>query len=103
MPAQWNYLDFTVVAVGYLGLLPGIGNISAIRVVRILRALRTLTLLPGLRIIVRAMIHCIRQLFAVLMLMLFLTTIYSVVGVHVSATVMGRPLCQGCWHVDSSR
>ena len=56
-PEQWNYLDFVVVVVGYLGLLPSVGNVSAIRIFRVLRALRTLTLVPSLNVIVRAMLQ----------------------------------------------
>lgn len=46
-----------VVVVGYLGLLPSVGNVSAIRIFRVLRALRTLTLVPSLNVIVRAMLQ----------------------------------------------
>ncbi len=80
---QWNYIDFIVVLGGYLSLLPGVGNVSGIRIIRVLRPLRTLNRLRKLRVIVLTLLGSIKQLANVGVLLLFLFTIYSIVGVQV--------------------
>jgi hypothetical protein len=80
---QWNYIDFVVVLGGYLSLLPGVGNVSAVRIIRVLRPLRTLNRLRKLRVIVLTLLGSIKQLANVGILLLFLFTIYSIVGVQV--------------------
>jgi hypothetical protein len=43
----WNLLDFFVVCLGYLSLIPGVSNLSSLRTFRVLRPLRTLSSIPG--------------------------------------------------------
>lgn len=45
----WNKLDFVVVGISLLGMLPGLPNLSVLRTFRVLRPLRTLARSPGLR------------------------------------------------------
>jgi hypothetical protein len=80
---QWNYIDFLVVVGGYVSMIPGVGNISALRIVRVLRPLRTLNRLVGLRVIVLTLLHSLRSLGHVALLILFLFTVYAIVGVQV--------------------
>ncbi len=106
MPAwdQWNYIDFVVVLGGYLSLLPGVGNISALRIVRVLRPLRTLNRVKKLRIIVLTLLGSMRQLANVAVLILFLFTIYSIIGLQVqplfhcihARTTHTPPRCSHC-------
>ena len=80
---QWNYIDFVVVIAGFFTLIPGIGNASALRIIRVLRPLRTLNRLKRLRVLVETLLKSMGQLFNVAVLILFLFTIYSIVGLQV--------------------
>ncbi len=80
---QWNYIDFLVVLGGYLSLLPGVGNISTLRIIRVLRPLRTLNRIKKLRIIVLTLLGSMKQLANVAVLIMFLFTIYSIIGLQV--------------------
>jgi hypothetical protein len=80
---QWNYVDFIVVVGGFLSLLPGVGNFSALRIIRVLRPLRTLNRLKGLRVIVVTLMDSMKALGQVVILVLFLFTIYAIVGLQV--------------------
>ena len=46
----WNWLDFLVVVMGYVSMLPGVENVSSLRTFRILRPLKTMTTIPGMRV-----------------------------------------------------
>ena len=82
---QWNYIDCIVVLGGYFSLLPGVGNVSAIRIIRVLRPLRTLNRVKKLRVIVLTLLGSMKQLANVGVLIMFLFTIYSIVGIQVRA------------------
>jgi hypothetical protein len=43
---RWNWLDFFIVIIGFVGMIPGVGNFSALRTFRVLRPLRTLSTMP---------------------------------------------------------
>ncbi|GBG24665.1 Voltage-dependent L-type calcium channel subunit alpha-1S [Hondaea fermentalgiana] len=94
----WNLLDFVVVFVGWLSYVPGIANLSALRTFRVLRPLRTLSSIPGMRPIVSALIASIRSMLHVMLLCLFLFTVFGIVGLQLfSGTLTGR-----CYYVDPS-
>ena len=94
----WNWLDFTVVLTAWLsigftiaaeGSADGSSNldsIKAIRAVRVLRPLRTISRVPGMRVLVRALLGAIPPLGGVLLLFVFVLLIFGIVGVS------GRPL-----------
>ena len=46
----WNWLDFIVVFVGWIGLLPGVANLTALRAIRVLRPLRSVNAIPEMRV-----------------------------------------------------
>jgi hypothetical protein len=79
---QWNWLDFSVVIIGYMGFiqLPGFPNLSSLRTFRVLRPLRTLTTVPGMKVIVVSMISALPALSGVRIQtkckMLFIYSIY---------------------------
>ena len=87
---QWNYVDFAVVVFGFLGLLPGVGNVSAFRVVRVLRPLKTLNKMKGLRVIVLTLLGSLSQLGQAVVLILFLFTVYSIICVQVRKLACAR-------------
>lgn len=93
----WNWLDFTVVLTAWLsigftiaaeGAADGSSNldsIKAIRAVRVLRPLRTISRVPGMRVLVRALLGAIPPLGGVLLLFVFVLLIFGIVGVSAAA------------------
>ncbi|KNC46856.1 egg laying defective protein 19 [Thecamonas trahens ATCC 50062] len=81
----WNWLDFGVVCLGYLTLIPGIGNYSAIRTFRVLRALRTLSGIPGLRVVINALLASMPPLLNVFFLLTFFMVVFAIIGVQLFA------------------
>jgi voltage-dependent calcium channel L type alpha-1D len=45
----WNWLDFIVVIIGWIELLPNIPNLKALRTLRILRPLRSINAIPSMK------------------------------------------------------
>ena len=43
----WNWLDFTVIASGYLTSFIEMGNLAGLRTFRVLRALKTVSIMPS--------------------------------------------------------
>jgi hypothetical protein len=86
----WNDLDFTLVALWVVGFFLSV-NLSALRTFRVLRPLRTLSSNPGMRVITKAMIASIPDLFNVLMLCAFVFFIFGIIGVQLyNGTLDGR-------------
>ena len=52
----WNVLDFLVVVIGWIGLVPGIRNLTALRAVRVLRPLRSINTIPQMKRIVLSLL-----------------------------------------------
>ena len=78
----WNRMDFTVVVLGLLAYLPGVGNFSGMRTVRVLRPLRTITGVSGMRALVKTLLQSLPLLFDVLVLVSFLFFIFGIIGVQ---------------------
>jgi len=78
----WNWLDFMVVVIGLIGTMPGMGNFSSLRTFRVMRPLRTLTALPGMRVLISALLSAIPLMVDVLMILAFVFTIFGVLGVQ---------------------
>lgn len=47
---SWNLLDFAIVVVGWIGLVPGVANFTVLRVLRVLRPLRSINKLKGMKV-----------------------------------------------------
>eukprot|EP00898_Chlorokybus_atmophyticus_P005588 jgi/Chlat1/602/Chrsp103S00955 len=92
---NWNVLDFTVTNLGLISLLPFFsGNVAAIRVVRILRPLRTISVLPGMRVLVGAMIKSLPMLANVFLVLVVLCAMFGILGVQIFGGVL-RNRCYG--------
>uniref|UniRef100_A0A8C4NM16 Sodium channel protein n=1 Tax=Eptatretus burgeri TaxID=7764 RepID=A0A8C4NM16_EPTBU len=78
----WNWLDFLVVLMTYLTELMDMGKIGALRLFRVLRALKTISVIPGLKIIVRALIQSVKKLLDVTILTIFCLSIFALVGLQ---------------------
>ena len=77
----WNWLDFIVVLVGWIGLLPGVANLTALRAIRVLRPLRSVNQLPELKSIVSTLLNSIPFLANVAFFLLFVFTVFGIIGV----------------------
>jgi Ion transport protein len=45
----WNWLDFIVVIIGWLDMLPNIPGLRALRTLRVLRPLRSINAIPSMK------------------------------------------------------
>ena len=80
----WNVMDFIVVVVSLVSLLPGAGsNASALRVIRVLRPLRTLSVLPGMRTLIGTIIRSVPMIGNVLLFCIFFFTIFGIFGLNI--------------------
>ncbi|XP_035172676.1 sodium channel protein type 5 subunit alpha-like isoform X3 [Oxyura jamaicensis] len=46
----WNWLDFSVIVMAYVGAFSSLGSVSVLRTFRVLRALKTISVVPGLQL-----------------------------------------------------
>ncbi|BHF68879.1 hypothetical protein SprV_0301192000 [Sparganum proliferum] len=79
----WNWLDFIVIMLAYMMfVVPSLGNLSALRSLRVLRALKTVTAIPGLRTIIGALMDAVLHLRDVVVLTLFMLSIFALIGLQ---------------------
>ncbi|XP_074630746.1 sodium channel protein 1 brain-like isoform X1 [Acropora palmata] len=84
----WNWLDFLVVILGYITMLPGVENLSGIRTFRVLRALRTISAVKGLKAMVNTLLKSIRMLSDVLILTTFFLCVFALIGLQLFVGIM---------------
>lgn len=100
----WNILDFAVVMIGLVSLVPGVGaNGGAVRVIRVLRPLRSLGVLPGMRVLVGTILKSIPMISNVLILSIFMLLVFGIFGMQVrgithlcSRSSTAPPRCRCC-------
>lgn len=74
----WNLFDFIIVSAAFI---PGIQNQTTIlRLIRLLRVLRLLSAMPGLQIMVTALLHSIPRIAQMALLSSLLFYIYAIIG-----------------------
>ncbi|XP_037382549.1 sodium channel protein type 10 subunit alpha isoform X2 [Talpa occidentalis] len=78
----WNWLDFSVITLAYVGEAKDLRGISGLRTFRVLRALKTVSVIPGLKVIVGALIHSVRKLADVTILTVFCLSVFALVGLQ---------------------
>ncbi|XP_034339966.1 sodium channel protein type 10 subunit alpha isoform X4 [Arvicanthis niloticus] len=78
----WNWLDFSVIILAYVGAAIDLRGISGLRTFRVLRALKTVSVIPGLKVIVGALIHSVRKLADVTILTVFCLSVFALVGLQ---------------------
>mmetsp|Transcript_31861 Transcript_31861/g.83285 ORF Transcript_31861/g.83285 Transcript_31861/m.83285 type:complete len:1767 (+) Transcript_31861:80-5380(+) len=77
----WNYLDFTVVLVGFVDMFAGgAKGINAIRLVKTLRPLRTMNRIRGLRVLVKCIFEALPQMLNVLVFLVFTLILFGLFG-----------------------
>ncbi|CAH1792816.1 unnamed protein product [Owenia fusiformis] len=79
----WNWLDFIVIVLAYVTMFVDLGNLSALRTFRVLRALKTVAVVPGLKTIVGALMEAVRRLRDVMILTIFVLSIFALVGLQI--------------------
>ncbi|NXA62180.1 SCN5A protein, partial [Mohoua ochrocephala] len=78
----WNWLDFTVIVMAYVGAFSELGSVSVLRTFRVLRALKTISVVPGLKIIVGALIQSVKKLADVMILTVFCLSVFALIGLQ---------------------
>jgi voltage-gated sodium channel len=74
----WNVFDFVVIS---LAFVPGIReNATLLRIVRLLRVVRVVTVLPDLRVLIRALVRSVPPILSLAVLTLMLMYVYGMVG-----------------------
>ncbi|NXG22757.1 SCN5A protein, partial [Grallaria varia] len=78
----WNWLDFSVIVMAYVGAFSDMGSVSVLRTFRVLRALKTISVVPGLKIIVGALIQSVKKLANVMILTVFCLSVFALIGLQ---------------------
>ncbi|NWT77730.1 SCN5A protein, partial [Lanius ludovicianus] len=78
----WNWLDFTVIVLAYVGAFSPLGSVSVLRTFRVLRALKTISVVPGLKVIVGALIQSVKKLADVMILTVFCLSVFALIGLQ---------------------
>ncbi|KAH0627619.1 hypothetical protein JD844_003596 [Phrynosoma platyrhinos] len=78
----WNWLDFSVIVMAYMGEFIELGNVSVLRMFRVLRALKTISIIPGLKVIVGALIQSVKKLADVMILTVFCLSVFALIGLQ---------------------
>ncbi|XP_055685880.1 sodium channel protein 60E isoform X1 [Lutzomyia longipalpis] len=79
----WNWLDFVVITSGYATIGMEVGNLAGLRTFRVLRALKTISIMPGLKVIINALLHSFRQLAEVMTLTIFCLMVFALFALQV--------------------
>lgn len=75
-------LDFLVVIIGWVGLLPGVANLTALRAIRVLRPLRSVKKIEKMRVLVASLMKSIPALANVVIFLFFILLVFSIIGVY---------------------
>mmetsp|Transcript_57180 Transcript_57180/g.100037 ORF Transcript_57180/g.100037 Transcript_57180/m.100037 type:complete len:1956 (+) Transcript_57180:179-6046(+) len=87
----WNWLDFIVVISGWLDELPSdSANLRFLLVFKVLRPLRSLTVMPQMRLLVNTVLQSMKRLTQFCLMVVFLFSVFSIVGLNFWAGVMYR-------------
>ncbi|XP_015272065.1 PREDICTED: sodium channel protein type 5 subunit alpha-like, partial [Gekko japonicus] len=78
----WNWLDFTVIVMAFVGEFANLGSVSVLRMFRVLRALKTISIIPGLKVIVGALIQSVKKLADVMILTVFCLSVFALIGLQ---------------------
>uniref|UniRef100_F7G6M8 Sodium channel protein n=1 Tax=Monodelphis domestica TaxID=13616 RepID=F7G6M8_MONDO len=78
----WNWLDFGVIFLAYFAEITEFRGASALRTFRVFRALKTVSVIPGLKVIVGALIHSVKKLADVMVLTVFCLSVFALVALQ---------------------
>uniref|UniRef100_A0A8V1ACH4 Sodium channel protein n=1 Tax=Gallus gallus TaxID=9031 RepID=A0A8V1ACH4_CHICK len=97
----WNWLDFSVIIMAFVGAFSNLGSVSVLRTFRVLRALKTISVVPGLKIIVGALIQSVKKLANVMILTVFCLSVFALIGLQLFKGNL-RYKCVKKNHTDST-
>ena len=95
----WNIMDFIIVVSSLLAMMQLVKNVSAIRSIRVLRPLRTISALPGMRVLVSAMLNALPMMGNVLLCMVFMFVAFGILGMQLFMGAL-RNRCHEVTFVD---
>lgn len=80
----WNNLDFFIVGVSIVGMLPNVDaeSLKALRTFRILRPLRSIKSMPTMKELIQSLLASIPGLMNVLAFLAFIFSIFAIFGVN---------------------
>lgn len=81
----WNCLDFFVVFVGILSILPGFSNYTFLRTLRLFRPLRNFRSLPNMKSLVVTILSSLAGLGEILLFSMIFFYIFAILGVSLWA------------------
>lgn len=80
----WNYLDFGVVIISILAVVPSVGaNLSALRALRLLRSLRALRFVPQLKLLIETLVKAGPFIGNALILLGIVYLMFAIIGLQV--------------------
>ncbi|XP_036122393.1 sodium channel protein type 10 subunit alpha [Molossus molossus] len=91
----WNWLDFSVIALAYIGRT-ALQGFSGLRTFRVFRALKTVSVIPGLKVIVGALIHSVKKLVDVTILTVFCLSVFALVGLQLFKGNLKNKCAKNC-------
>ncbi len=75
----WNLFDFTIVSIA---LLPANEGLGVLRALRVLRAFRLISMVPKMRLVVRAFLKAIPGMGSIMLLMILVFYVFAVMATH---------------------
>nr|XP_039249115.1 sodium channel protein type 4 subunit alpha B-like [Styela clava] len=107
----WNWLDFVVIVSGFVLIIMAeiettvssdVGSLTFLRAIRVLRIFKTVSVIPGLRMIVSALIASTKALKDAMLLSLLGFSMFSLVGIQVfRGTLRAKCILRPPWMLNS--
>lgn len=82
---SWNCLDFLIVVISIVGLLPmggGGSSVKVLRTFRILRPLRSVNKLPAVRLQIKAILNALPNIYRDFIFIIFIFSIFAIFGTN---------------------
>ncbi|KAI4563914.1 hypothetical protein MJG53_016488 [Ovis ammon polii x Ovis aries] len=86
----------------YAGEVTDLRGISGLRTFRVLRALKTVSVIPGLKVIVGALIHSVKKLADVTILTVFCLSVFALVGLQLFKGNLKNKCVKNCTVVNET-
>ncbi|XP_051835222.1 sodium channel protein type 10 subunit alpha [Antechinus flavipes] len=99
----WNWLDFCVISLAYIAEVTDLRGVSALRTFRVFRALKTVSVIPGLKVIVGALIHSVKKLADVMVLTLFCLSVFALVALQLFKGNLRHKCTKNCTFFNTTK
>jgi hypothetical protein len=77
---RWNWIDFLVVVIGLVEVVPGIPNLKALRTLRVMRPLKSITYIPSMKRQINSLLQAIPALGNVIIFFIFIFLLFGILG-----------------------